>query len=62
MMPILLHTSASSGRMWLDTMMVLPEFPKSLEQISHFDAGARIETAQRFVQQQHLRVVQQYSG
>ena len=30
MMPTLLQMSASSGRMWLETMMVLPSLPSSL--------------------------------
>ena len=62
MMPILLQMSASSGRMWLETRIVLPIAAQLLEQGAHLDAGARVEAAGRLVEQQHLRFVQQHAG
>ncbi len=32
------------------------------QQVAHLDTGSRIEAAERFVQQQHLRIVQQHAG
>ena len=61
MMPILLHRSASSGRMCEEIRMVLPIRLQLLEQLADLDAGPRVQPAGRLVQQQHLRVVQQHA-
>ena len=48
--------------MWLETMIVLVELAQPLEQVADLDAGPGVETARRFVEQQHLRLVQERSG
>jgi hypothetical protein len=62
MMPTLLQMSASSGRMWLETMIVLPSLRSSFKQAADLDPRAGVQAAGRLVQQQHLGIVQEHAG
>ena len=46
----------NSGRMWLETISVLPN-RETHEEFPQFDAGRRIESVGRLVEDQHLRIV-----
>ena len=58
----LVHSSSSSGRMWLLMTIVLPSDAELAEQLAQLDPGARVEAGRRLVEQQDLRVVDQRVG
>ena len=62
MMPTLLQMSASSGRMWLETMIVLPMLPQLAGAGRASRCGPADRGRGRLVEQQHLRLVQQHAG
>ncbi len=58
----LVHSSSSSGRMWLLMRIVLPSDPQLAEQLAQLDPGARVEAGRRLVEEQDLRVVDEGVG
>ena len=53
---------ASSGRMWLVTISVLPRAARAEQQLPHLDPGRRVEPVGRLVEDEDRRVVQQGPG
>ena len=62
MMVTLSHSSASSLRMCELMKMVLPMSPQLAQDFHQFDAGARVETGGRLIEQQQLGIVHQHAG